>query len=324
MRCAVTGASGFIGSHLVRRLRRDGHQVLALDRVLPEFDEQVADETITADLAERLDPAWLDGVERLYALAADMGGMGYIHANGADIMRTNLRIDVNTLEAADAAGVGRVFYASSACVYNQGLQDSEDSRPLAEEAAYPADPDTDYGWEKLTAERLAAAYRRERGLMVSAARFHNVYGPRGTWRGGREKAPAAICRKVAAAKLRGEGHVEVWGDGRARRSFLFIDDCLEGILRLTEAGRPRPLNVGSDRSVSVDELVGIVAAAAGHPVEIRHVDGPQGVRGRNSDNAAASAALSWSPATSLEDGLAATYAWIEEQVRAALGRGEAV
>ena len=325
MNVVITGAGGFLGSHLAVRLKLHGHHVTGIDLKDPEFSPRACDVFRHADLRERIDPRWLDGAERVYALAADMGGMGYIHANGGRILHDNLLIDVNTLEAASEARVGRLLYASSACVYNEDQQATDGARPLREADAYPAKPDTDYGWEKLTAERLCAAYRRERGLLTTSVRFHNVYGPCGTWRGGREKVPAALCRKVAVAKLLGRGHVEVWGDGQQRRSFLFIGDFLDGVERLMESGHPGPVNLGTDRSVSVDELLGIVLAAARFECEVRHVEGPVGVRGRNSDNALmTSVAGGWSPVTPLEDGIAATYAWVEQQVREAVDRGEDV
>jgi GDP-D-mannose 3',5'-epimerase len=314
-RIAVTGAGGFIGHHLVKRLKARGHWVRGVDVKYPEFEASPADEFLIADLrlADAAAAATVD-VEHVYALAADMGGMGFISANHARILRNNSLINIHTLDAAHGNGVQRYLYTSSACVYPQSLQTEADVRPLREADAYPADPQDAYGWEKLLTERLCTHYREDFGLATRIVRFHNVYGPLGTWRGGREKAPAAICRKVAEAP--DGATIDVWGDGRQTRSFCYIEDCLDGIERLMASDFHDPLNLGSDEMVSVDEPVAIVAAVAGKSVRIRHVEGPMGVRGRNSDNELCRRTLGWSPTTSLADGLRPTYAWIEQQVSA--------
>lgn len=319
MRIAVTGAGGFIGSHLVRRLKAEGHAILGIDVKLPEFGDTVADDFALLDLSRELPPGLLLGFHRVYHLAADMGGMGYLADHDAHILATNIAIDRNVFDAAVAAVVPRIFYSSSACVYPEGRQTDEDAAPLSECDAWPADPDTLYGLEKLTAERMLLGFHDAGLIEARVARFHNVYGPEGAWTGGREKAPAALCRKVAEAVASGTRRIDVWGDGKAQRSFLYIDDCLDGIVRLTESDTAEPLNIGSDRAVSVDELVGIVAAAAGVKIAIDHVPGPQGVRARNSYNRKATRLLGWQPSVTLEDGIALTYRWVAEQVSAAKG-----
>ena len=315
-RILVTGAGGFIGHHLVKRLKADGHWVRGADVKAPEFEISAADEFEVLDLRR-----WDDclqacrGVTQVYALAADMGGMGFISANHAQILRNNSLINLHTLDAARVHGVKRYLYTSSACVYPEYRQTDAEVVPLKEEHAYPAQPQDAYGWEKLLTERLCQHYREEHLVETRVVRFHNIFGPLGTWRGGREKAPAALCRKVAEAKLTGKNHIEVWGDGQQTRSFCYIDDCVEGILRLMASDFPHPLNLGQDRLISVDGLAGLAMAAAGVKLKIEHVPGPQGVRGRNSDNTLLRQTLGWEPAISLEEGMTRTYHWIESQFR---------
>jgi nucleoside-diphosphate-sugar epimerase len=310
----VTGAGGFIGHHMVRYLKSLGYWVRGADVRLPEFEETTADEFELADLRR-----WDDcrkvtrQVDVVYQLAADMGGIGYITAFHADIAQHNVLINAHMLEAAAENGVSRYFFSSSACVYPAYRQDSADVTPLREKDAYPAEPEEGYGWEKLYAEKLCQYFSEEGKLDTCIARFHNVYGPVGTFEGGREKAPAAICRKIALA---GDGdEIEVWGDGQQTRSFMYVDDCVEGIYRITRSGHSQPLNLGTDTLVSIDELVEMVARIAGKTIKIRHeTSKPQGVRGRNSDNSRLREVLGWEPAIPLEDGLGRTYAWIASQL----------
>ena len=315
----VTGAGGFIGHHLVTFLKRQGYWVRGVDLKYPEYSETDADEFQILDLRR-----WADcleatrGMDEVYALAADMGGMGFISAHHAEILHNNILISTHTLEAARKNGVQRYLYTSSACVYPEYRQMDTNVAPLKEEDAYPAQPQDAYGWEKLVTERLCMHYRDDYGMETRTVRFHNIFGPLGTWDGGREKAPAAMCRKVAIAKLTGEPTIEIWGDGEQTRSFCYIDDCVDGIFRLMRSSHSEPLNLGQDRLISINELADLVAEAAGMRVEKRHVTGPQGVRGRNSDNTLLREVLGWEPTVSLEEGLARTYAWIEEQVRESL------
>jgi GDP-D-mannose 3', 5'-epimerase len=315
-RVLVTGAGGFIGHHLVTQLKRAGNWVRGVDLKYPEYRPTDADEFELLDL-RRWDSCLqaTRGVDEVFALAADMGGMGFISAHHAEILHNNSLINLHTLDAARVNGVRRYLYTSSACVYPEYRQMDANVTPLREEDAYPAQPQDAYGWEKLIAERLCTHYREEYGMETRIVRFHNIFGPLGTWDGGREKAPAAICRKVAMAKLTGAFEIEIWGDGEQTRSFCFIDDCVTGIRRLIESDYPEPLNLGQDRMVTINQLVDIVAGIAGVRVTKKHVPGPQGVRGRNSDNTRLRKVLAWEPTISLEDGLGRTYAWIEEQVR---------
>jgi nucleoside-diphosphate-sugar epimerase len=318
-RTLVTGAGGFIGSHLVSFLKRKGHWVRGVDAKDPEYRASDADEFAVLDLrrGEAADEAVQD-VDEVYALAADMGGMGYISVHNAAILENNSLIDVNTLRAARKSGVPRLLYTSSACIYPEYLQEDADVRPLREDDAYPADPQDAYGWQKIVSERLCMYYHEEFGIETRVVRFHNIFGPFGTWDGGREKAPAALCRKIAIAKLTNDPRVEIWGDGEQTRSFCYIDDCVEGLHRLMRSDYHEPLNLGQDRMVTVNELADMIADIAGISIKKVHVEGPQGVRGRNSDNTRLREVLGWEPQISLEDGLARTYAWIEEQVRARL------
>jgi nucleoside-diphosphate-sugar epimerase len=318
-RVLVTGAGGFIGHHLVAQLKQEGAWVRGVDLKHPEYAPSAADEFEIRDLRE-----WGSCLEAtreiddVYALAADMGGMGFISSHHAEILHNNLLISTHTLEAARQNGVGRYLYTSSACVYPEYRQTDANVEPLKEEEAYPAQPQDAYGWEKLVTERLCLHYNDDYGMDTRVVRFHNIFGPLGTWDGGREKAPAAMCRKVAVAKLTGKNEIEIWGDGEQTRSFCYIDDCVGGIRRLMESGYTQPINLGQDRLISINALADMVAAAAGITITKRHVPGPQGVRGRNSDNSRLREILKWEPQISLEDGIKRTYTWIEAQVAESL------
>ena len=316
-RALVTGAGGFIGHHLTTALVRRGYTVRGVDLKRPDYEETRATEFELLDL-RRLDACLLAtrGVEEVYALAANMGGIGFINSHKAEISRDNVLIDAHLLEAARVNGVKRLLYTSSACVYPGYRQDTPDVTPLREEDAYPADPEDGYGWEKLYAERLCRHYAEDFGLETRVVRFHNIFGPLGTYDGGREKSPAAICRKLALAK---DGDViEVWGDGKQTRSYCYIDDCVEGIYRIMRSDFRGPLNLGQDRLITIDELVDMVAKTAGKRVVKQYdLSKPQGVRGRNSDNSRLREALKWEPVVSLEEGLERTYHWIRgELIRA--------
>jgi GDP-D-mannose 3',5'-epimerase len=318
----VSGAGGFIGHHLVKRLKREGCWVRGVDIKYPEYEPSPADEFEILDL-RRWDACLqaARGVEETFALAADMGGMGFISKYHAQILHNNILISTHTLEAARIHGVKRYLYTSSACVYPEYKQTDADVVPLKEEDAYPAQPQDAYGWEKLVSERLCGHYREQYGIETHVVRFHNMFGPLGKWEGGREKAPAALCRKVATAKRKGEKSIEIWGDGGQTRSFCYIDDCIDGILALMRSDFPGPINLGQDRMVTIDELADMILRIAGVELEKKHVAGPLGVRGRNSDNTLVRKVLGWEPKVTLEEGLARTYAWIEGQVKARLDAG---
>jgi nucleoside-diphosphate-sugar epimerase len=314
----VNGAGGFIGSHLVRRLRAEGLWVRGVDLKNPEFAESAAHEFVVGDLRDyAVASAAVEGIDDVYQLAADMGGAGYIFTGEHDacVMHNSANINLNTVEAGRIARVKRFFYSSSACIYPEYNQKDPDNPICSEESAYPAAPDSEYGWEKLFSERLYLAYARNYGIEVHVARFHNIFGPEGTWAGGREKAPAAICRKVAEASAGGE--IEIWGDGQQTRSFLYIDECLEGMRRLMESQFQGPVNIGSEEMVTINDLAGMAMQIAGKQLRIRHIPGPLGVRGRNSDNRLIARELGWAPAQPLVNGLTKTYRWIEAQVKAA-------
>lgn len=315
-RILVTGAGGFIGHHLVTFLKERNYWVRGVDIKHPEFAPTDADEFLLLDLRR-----WenclraTEGIDEVYALAADMGGMGFISKHHAEILHNNILISTHTLEAARANGAGRYLYTSSACVYPEYRQTEAKVTPLKEEDAYPAQPQDAYGWEKLVTERLCLHYQEEYGMETRIVRFHNIFGPLGTWDGGREKVPAAMCRKVAVAKLTGDPEVEIWGDGEQTRSFCYVDDCVEGLHRLMRSDHREPLNLGQDRLISINELAEMVATIAGIEISRKHVPGPQGVRGRNSDNTRLREVLGWEPEISLEEGMRRTYRWIEERVR---------
>jgi GDP-D-mannose 3',5'-epimerase len=313
-RALVCGAGGFIASHLVKRLKHEGYWVRGADQKLPEFSPTAADDFLQVDLREpnacrvalKL-PS--DSFDEVYQLAADMGGMGFIHSAECEIMRNSALVNINMIDAAARAGIGRYFFSSSVCIYrDMGLGEPE----LTEEQAYPALPDNEYGWEKLYAERMALTYGRRFGLEVRIARFQNCYGPEGAWTGGREKAPAAICRKVAEAQ--DGGTVEVWGDGSAIRSYTYVDDMVDGIYRLMHSDLTVPTNIGSPEYVSVDELVRTAVDVAGKRIRIAHIEGPVGVLSRNFSNERIYS-TGWRARFSLRDGVALTYPWVEAQVR---------
>jgi GDP-D-mannose 3',5'-epimerase len=312
----VCGAGGFIGHHLVRRLKQEGFWVRGVDLKFPRFSETQSDDFMLGDLR---DPYFVRQVidrrfDEIYQLAADMGGAGYIFTgeHDADVMHNSALINLNILRGAHTRNIKRVFYSSSACIYPEYNQLDPDKPNCTESTAYPAAPDSEYGWEKLFSERLYLAYGRNHGMEVRIARYHNIFGPEGSWNDGKEKAPAAVCRKVAIAPEGGE--IEIWGDGKQTRSFLYIDECLTGTLRLMRSSCAGPINIGSDEMVSINQLVDFVAKIAGKSIRKRHVDGPTGVRGRNSDNRLIRKELGWSPSTALVEGLRPTYEWIRSQV----------
>jgi nucleoside-diphosphate-sugar epimerase len=322
-RILVCGAGGFIGGHLVRRLKSEGYWVRAVDIKHHDFVEPPADEFVIGDLREPdVVRTVVNGIDEVYQLAADMGGAGYIFTGEHDaaVMHNSATINLNALEFGWRAGVKKFFYSSSACIYPEYNQLDPANPRCSEESAYPAAPDSEYGWEKLFSERLYMAFMRNRGISVRVARFHNIFGPEGTWRGGREKAPAALCRKVAMAN----GEIEIWGDGLQTRSFLYIDDCVEGVRRLMESDFTGPVNIGSEEMVSINRLAELIMEVAGKKLRIRHIPGPLGVRGRNSDNALIRAKLGWAPSRPLREGLEKTYEWIAQQVETLAARQVAV
>lgn len=312
----VTGAGGFIGHHLVKRLKAEGHWVRGVDIKMPEYEPSAADEFELLDLRKYDDCllATRGNVGQVYNLAADMGGIGYISASRAGIARNNILINAHMLEASRQNGIGRFLFSSSACVYAQGKQTDPDVTALREEDAYPADPEPGYGWEKLFTEELCHYFFQDYGFETRIVRFHNVYGPLGTYEGGKEKAPAAICRKVALTKNGGE--IEVWGDGEQTRSFMYVDDCVEGLIRLMASDYRDALNLGTDELVTINELVRTVSQIAGKSLKLKHdLTKPQGVRGRNSDNTRLNRVLGWEPSTKLQTGLEITYRWIHNELR---------
>lgn len=315
-RILVNGAGGFIGGHLVKRLKEQGYWVRGADIKSHEFTVSAADEFVVGDLRDpRVAARVVRAIDEVYQLAADMGGAGYIFTGEHDaaVMHNSATVNLNTLEYGRRAGVRKFFYSSSACIYPEYNQRDPENPKCSEESAYPAAPDSEYGWEKLFSERLYLACRRNWGVDVRIARFHNIFGPEGAWKDGREKAPAAICRKVAEAPDGGE--IEVWGDGLQTRSFLYIDSCLDAIQRLMASDFPGPVNVGSEEMVTINQLAEMTMSIAGKHLNIRHIAGPLGVRGRNSDNRLIRERLGWAPDRPLREGLETTYAWIAEQVR---------
>jgi nucleoside-diphosphate-sugar epimerase len=312
----VCGAGGFIGSHMVKRLKSEEFWVRGVDLKYPEFSETIADDFVIGDLR---DPTLCRSVlnrqfNEVYQFAADMGGAGYIFTgeNDADVMHNSGMINLNMLDACQKRNIRRIFYSSSACIYPGYNQVDPDNPNCTEASAYPAHPDSEYGWEKLFSERLYLAYHRNYKMNVRIARYHNIFGPEGAWQGGKEKAPAAICRKVAAAQ--DGGAIEIWGDGKQTRSFLYIDECLEGSIRLMRSNWTGPLNIGSDEMVSINQLADMIIAVSGKELSKKHIAGPLGVRGRNSDNRLIFKELGWKPTIKLEDGLRKTYTWIARQV----------
>jgi GDP-D-mannose 3',5'-epimerase len=313
----VLGAGGFIGSHLVKRLKREDFFVRGVDLKYPEFSKSEADEFILGDLRNQnfcktiLDKSFT----HIYQLAADMGGAGYLFTgeNDADVMHNSAQINLNIVNLCIAQQPERLFYSSSACVYAEYNQEDTDNPKCDEASAYPAQPDSEYGWEKLFSERLYLSYARNYDLQVRIARFHNIFGPEGVWHGGKEKVPAALCRKIAEAKDGGE--IEIWGDGKQTRSFLYIDECIEGIRRLTDSNVEVPVNLGSEEIISINRLAEMIATVAGKKISIKHISGPTGVRGRNSDNKLIQQKLGWAPHYPLQKGMEITYRWVEEQVK---------
>lgn len=314
----VCGAGGFIGSHMVMRLKKEGFWVRGVDLKFPDYSPTEADDFAIGDLRDRHFCASIvdTNFKEIFQFAADMGGAGFVFTgdNDASIMHNSALINLNILDACHKRNVKRIFYSSSACIYPAYNQSEPDKPNCAEDSVYPAEPDSDYGWEKLFSERLYLAFHRNCGMEVRIARYHNIFGPEGTWCGGREKSPAAICRKVALAS--NGGSIEIWGDGLQTRSFLYIDECIEGTLRLCRSRWTGPLNIGSDEMVSINQLTDLVAKIAGKTIYKNHIPGPLGVRGRNSDNSLIFEKLGWRPSQPLEVGLKKTYVWIEQQILA--------
>lgn len=318
-RALVCGAGGFIGGHLVKRLKDEGYWVRGVDLKEHEFCSTDADDFVVGDLRDpRVCQEVVDqGMDEIYQLAADMGGAGFVFVgdNDSTIMHNSALVNLNIAEEGHKKDVGKIFYSSSACIYPERNQLDPDNPNCAENSAYPADPDSEYGWEKLFSERLYLSYIRNRGMEVHIARFHNIFGPEGSWNDGREKAPAAMCRKVAETPDGGE--MEMWGDGEQTRSFLFVDECLDGVRRFMESDYLGPVNIGSEEMVTINALAQMAMDIAGKELEIRHIEGPLGVRGRNSDNRLIEEKLGWKPSKPLRDGMEATYSWIQRQVETA-------
>jgi len=312
----VCGAGGFIGSHLVKKLKKEGFWVRGVDLKKPEYSKSPADEFIIGDLREQeICKKILDrSFDEVYQLAADMGGAGYIFTgeHDADVMHNSATINLNMVYYGHKAKIKKIFYSSSACIYPEHNQLDPEKPNCSEKSAYPANPDSEYGWEKLFSERMYLSFYRNYELQVRIARFHNIFGPEGTWKGGREKAPAAICRKVAETKDGGE--IEIWGDGKQTRSFLYIDECLEGIQRLMDSNFIGPVNIGSEEMISINNLAKMVMEIAGKKLKIKHIKGPLGVRGRNSNNNLIFEKLGWKPSKPLVEGMANTYKWIGKQI----------
>ncbi|MDF1795435.1 MAG: NAD-dependent epimerase/dehydratase family protein [Coxiellaceae bacterium] len=313
----VCGAGGFIGSHLVKRLKQEGCWVRGVDLKKPEYSNTAADDFVVGDLrdVDTCKRVLDQDFDEVYQLAADMGGAGFIFTgeNDADVMHNSASINLNILDICTKRKIGRIFYSSSACMYPEYNQLDPNNPKCSEDSAYPAAPDSEYGWEKLFSERLYFAYHRNYGLNVRVARFHNVYGPEGTWQGGREKAPAALCRKVGEVASGEE--IEIWGDGEQTRSFLYIEDCIDAVLKLTRSDFLGPVNIGSEEMVTINQLANTIMQIADKALELNHIDGPLGVRGRNSDNKLIQEKLGWSPSYSLVQGLERTYAWISQQLQ---------
>jgi GDP-D-mannose 3',5'-epimerase len=313
----VTGAGGFIGSHLVKRLKKEGFWVRGIDLKYPEFSDTEADDFVIGDLRDQQTCRYITDrrFDEVYQLAADMGGAGYIFTGEHDaaVMHNSATINLNMLDACQKRNIKKIFYSSSACIYPEYNQMDPDNPKCSEDSAYPAQPDSEYGWEKLFSERLYLSYQRNYGIEVHIARFHNIFGPEGTWDGGREKAPAALCRKIALAKNGAE--IEIWGDGEQTRSFLYIEECLEGVRRLMNSDFSGPVNIGSEEMVTINQLAKMIMDIGQRNLTIKHIEGPLGVRGRNSDNRLIREKLDWEPSMKLRDGLTTTFRWIEAQVR---------
>ena len=313
----ILGAGGFIGSHLAKRLKQEKYFVKGVDLKYPEFAKTCADDFIIGDLRDpRLCDEVLDNdCDEIYQLAADMGGAGYIFTgeNDADVMHNSATINLNVADIAAKKNIPGIFYSSSACMYPEYNQLDPDNPKCSEDSAYPAQPDSEYGWEKLFSERLYLSYNRNYGTRVRIARFHNIYGPEGTWEGGKEKAPAAICRKVAEAE--NGGQIEIWGDGKQTRSFLYIDDCLDGVRELMKFSCEIPVNIGSEEMISINDFAAMIIGISGKNLRVKNIDGPQGVRGRNSDNKLIGEKVGWQPKVSLKMGMQKTYEWIDKQLK---------
>ena len=315
-KAVVCGAGGFIGSHLVNRLKSDGWWVRGVDLKFPEFADTSADDFIQGDLRDLdvCNRVFDQRFDEVYQLAADMGGAGFVFTgdNDAEIMHNSASINLNVLETCRKRNIKRIFYSSSACMYPEHNQLDPENPLCSEDSAYPANPDSEYGWEKLFSERLYLAYGRNHSMQVRVARYHNIFGPEGTWEGGREKAPAAFCRKIAMASA--GDVIPMWGDGNQTRSFLYVDECIEGSLRLMRSDWKGPVNIGSEEMISINELAKLVMSIAGKSLDIQHIEGPLGVRGRNSDNRLIMERLGWQPTAPLKDGLKTTYEWVAAQV----------